>query len=180
MRARLTALIRREIEHQKAGRGGRLVFKVNSLVDKGIIKLLYDASRAGVRIDLLVRGICCLRPGLPGLSENITVTSIVGRFLEHSRLLFFGNGGEHEVLVGSADLMPRNIDHRVEVLFPIRDPRLVRHLRDDILGTYLNDNQRARRMRADGTYERVLPAAGEAAVDSQELLIKSRPQPFET
>jgi polyphosphate kinase len=179
MRARLTALIRREIEHARAGRGGHLVFKVNSLVDKGIIKLLYEASRAGVRIELLVRGICCLRPGLPGLSENITVTSIVGRFLEHSRLLYFANGGEHEVLAGSADLMPRNIDHRVEVLFPVRDLRLVRHLRDDILGVYLRDNQRARRMRSDGSYERVLPGAGEAAIDSQEMLIKSRPQPFD-
>ncbi len=153
MRRAMAGLIRREIEHQQRGESGRLIFKMNALEDPEMIRLLYEASRAGVRIDLLVRGICCLRPGVPGVSENITVTSIVGRFLEHSRIYYFGNGGSEEVYAGSADLMPRNLDHRVEVLFPVRDPRLVRRLKDDILDKYLDDVVKARIMRADGTYE---------------------------
>lgn len=175
LRSRLVELIRREIEHQRAGRKGHIIFKVNALVDKELIRLLYEASQAGVRIDLLVRGICCLRPGVPGVSESITVTSIVGRFLEHSRILYFANGGEEDVYVGSADLMPRNIDRRVEVLFPVSSPKLIRHLRDDILETYLADNMRARRMQPDGTYVRIKPKPGEPAVDSQLVLMRARP-----
>ncbi|HPC82123.1 MAG TPA: polyphosphate kinase 1 [Thermoanaerobaculaceae bacterium] len=172
LRSRLEELIRREIEHQRAGRGGHLIFKVNALVDRQLIRLLYEASQAGVRIDLLVRGICCLRPGVPGVSETITVTSIVGRFLEHSRVLYFANGGNEEIFVGSADLMPRNIDRRVEVLFPVSSPRLVRHLRDDVLALYLADNVRARRMQPDGTYVRLKPRPGEKAVDAQLALMR--------
>ena len=122
LRHRMEALIEREIKHAKAGREGHLIFKMNSLVDPRMIRALYRASRAGVKIQLLVRGICCLRPGVPGVSENIEVISVVGRFLEHSRVYYFRNGGEEEVYIGSADLMPRNIDHRVEVLVPIQDP----------------------------------------------------------
>jgi polyphosphate kinase len=171
LRAGLEALIRREIELQKQGGQGHLIFKLNSLVDKPLIQLLYDASQAGVQVDLIVRGICCLRPGLPGMSENIRVTSIVGRFLEHSRICWFGNGGKDEVYLGSADLMPRNLDRRVEIVFPVQDARLVRHLRDSVLATYLADNVKARLMLSDGTYRRVLAERGQAAVNSQVALM---------
>ncbi|HEY9677774.1 MAG TPA: polyphosphate kinase 1 [Drouetiella sp.] len=154
LRERLIALIKREIEHQRKGEQGHLVFKFNALVDDGIIKLLYEASQAGVIIDLIVRGVCCLRPKIPGISENINVTSVVGRFLEHSRIFYFRNGGAEEIFLGSADLMPRNLDRRVEVLFPVEDPRLARHIREDILHIYLNDSVKARYMMADGKYKR--------------------------
>jgi len=149
-------MIRREMEHASEGRGGHLVFKMNSLVDPRMIRLLYEASRAGVRIDLVVRGMCCLRPGVPGVSETITVRSIVGRFLEHSRIFWFDNAGDPDVFIGSADLMTRNIDRRVEVLTPVRDPALRERL-GEILATYLADNVKARCMSPDGTYERVTP-----------------------
>ena len=152
MRDRIEELILREIAHQRDGRPARLIFKVNSLVDAKLIRLLYDASEAGVQIDLIVRGICSLRPQVSGLSENIRVVSVVGRFLEHSRVYYFLNGGDEEVYAGSADLMSRNIDRRVEVLFPIRQIELVRHLRDDVLASYLVDNRHARVMSADGGY----------------------------
>ncbi len=174
LRHRLTELVEREIEHQRAGRGGRIVFKVNAVVDRGMIHTLMRASQAGVRVDLIARGICCLRPGIPGISENIRVTSIVGRFLEHSRVFYFRNGGAEEVYLGSADLMPRNLTRRVEVVFPVADPALVRHLRDDVLRVYLHDNVRARVMEPDGTYTRLSPAPGEAPLDSQAALIASR------
>ena len=134
LRERFEALLEREIEHQRAGRGGHLIFKMNSLIDRKMIAILYRASQAGVKIDLLVRGMCSLRPGIPGVSDNIKVTSIVGRFLEHSRIYWFRNGGDEQVLVGSADLMPRNLNRRVEILFPVEDPAIVRRLRDEILG----------------------------------------------
>jgi len=175
MRERLLGLIEREIANQEAGLGGELVFKMNALVDREMIQSLVRAGKAGVRVDLIVRGICCLRPGIPGLSERIRVTSIVGRFLEHSRIFWFRNGGADEVYLGSADLMPRNLDRRVEVLFPVRDPALVRHLRDEVLETYLRDNVRARRMRGDGSYERLVPGEGEAPIDSQAKLMEGRP-----
>jgi polyphosphate kinase len=171
LRERLAALVEREIAHHAAGRGGHLVFKMNALVDREMILALARAARAGVRVDLLVRGVCCLRPGVPGWTDGITVTSIVGRFLEHSRVYWFRNGGEDEAYVGSADLMPRNLDWRVEVLFPIRDPSLRRYVRDVLLETYLRDDRRARRMRPDGTYERLAPPAGTLGVDSQSLLL---------
>jgi polyphosphate kinase len=174
LRERLEGLVEREIAHQQAGRGGHVVLKVNALVDRALILALVRASQAGVRVDLLVRGICCLRPGLPGLTERVTVTSIVGRFLEHSRIYWFGNGGAPEVYLGSADVMPRNLDRRVEVVFPLRDPELVRHVRDDVLETYLRDDLRARRMRPDGTYERLRPPEGSPGVDSQAALLAGR------
>ena len=163
LRARLESLIRREIEHQRQGRRGHLIFKVNAIVDRPMIRLLYQASQAGVQVDLLVRGICCLRPGVDGLSENIRVTSIVGRFLEHSRIYYFRNGGQDDIYLGSADLMTRNLDYRVEVLFPVEDERLIRHLRDEVLATYLADNVKARWLRADGNYAPRQPAAGRNA-----------------
>ncbi len=174
LRSQLEALIRREIGHQQQGRPGHLIFKVNALVDKPMIQLLYQASQAGVKVDLLVRGICCLCPGVPGLSDNIRVNSIVGRFLEHSRIYYFHNGGTGEIYLGSADLMPRNIDRRVEVLFPLSDLQLVRQLRDEVLATYLADNVKARRLRPDGTYERVRPEAGQPMLNSQAHLLAQR------
>ncbi len=172
LRDRFEVLLEREIEHQKAGRGGHLIFKMNSLIDRKMIAILYRASQAGVKIDLLVRGMCSLRPGVPGVSDNIRVTSVVGRFLEHSRVYWFRNGGDEQVLVGSADLMPRNLNRRVEVLFPVEDPAIVRRLRDEILDVYMHDNVKARYMQADGTYIHSSPAEGEEALDSQAWFIE--------
>lgn len=171
LRERLEALIRREIKVQENGGKGHLVFKMNALVDPGMIQLLYRASQAGVKIDLLVRGICCLRPGVPGVSDNIRVVSIVGRFLEHSRIYYFRNAGKEEIYLGSADLMPRNLDRRVELLFPILSPELQKRLRDDILGVYLQDNVKTRRMLPDGTYRRATRGAAEQVRSSQDQLL---------
>src|SRR5262249_45732380 len=128
LRSQLVELIRREIAH---GPEGHLIFKLNALVDRHMIRLLYQASQAGVRIDLVIRGECCLRPGVPGVSDNIHVTSVIGRFLEHSRIYYFRNGGQEQIYLGSADLMPRNLDRRVEILFPLQSPRIVRYVRDE-------------------------------------------------
>ncbi len=167
MRREFLERIYREIEaHQRDGTG-HLVFKCNSLVDKACIKALYEASQAGVKVDLQIRGICCLRPGMPGVSENITVTSVVGRFLEHSRIYYFHNGGDEEMLLGSADLMPRNLDSRVEILFPVLDPRLLRAIRDDILSLHLSDNVQCRLLRQDGSYERLQAVGEQGRIDSQ-------------
>jgi polyphosphate kinase len=174
LRDRIEELIRQEIKLQESGGEGRLIFKMNSLVDKSMIRLLYDASCAGVKIDLIVRGICCLKPGIPGVSENIRVVSIVGRFLEHSRIYYFKNGGDEKIYMGSADLMPRNLNRRVEVLFPVEEKNLIRNVRDVVLETYLKDNRRARLMQPDGTYIRLHPEAKEAAFDSQNDLILAR------
>jgi polyphosphate kinase len=154
LRQRMEEFIEREIEHAKAGRPAHVIFKMNALVDQRIIRGLYEASQAGVKVQLLARGICCLRPGVKGISENIEVVSIVGQFLEHSRVYYFRNGGDEQVYIGSADLMPRNIDHRVEVLVPIRDPKIIRHVADDVLAPYLADNVKARRMLPNGSYAR--------------------------
>ena len=148
LRQGIEARIDREIEHARRGEEAHLVFKMNSLVDKPMIRRLYRASQAGVRVELNVRGMCCLRPGVPGVSENITERSIVGRFLEHSRIYWFRNGGDDEVLLGSADLMPRNLNRRVEILFPVRDAGIRARLRDEILATYLADNQKTRVLHA--------------------------------
>jgi polyphosphate kinase len=174
MRERIERLIQREIEHQQRGEKGHLIFKVNSLADTAVIRQLYQASQAGVRVDLIVRGVCCLRPGLPGISENIRVVSIVGRFLEHSRIFYFRNDGAEEVYLGSADLMTRNISHRVEILFPIEDFKFVRQLRDEVLETYLSDNLKARVMMADGSYSRLRPEGEQPPLNSQVFFIKQR------
>lgn len=139
-----------------------------------MIRRLYRASQAGVAIDLLVRGMCSLRPGIPGVSENIRVVSIVGRFLEHSRVFSFRNGGDEEVYLGSADLMPRNLNARVEVLFPVTDPRLVSVVREEILGTYLADTVKARVMNADGTYSRIARDADTPALNAQSWFLSER------
>lgn len=172
---RLEGLIRREIEHQKNGRNGHLIFKINALVEESCIRLLYEASQAGVKIDLLVRGICCLRPGIPGISENIRVTSIVGRFLEHTRIFYFRNGGNEEIYLGSADIMPRNLYRRVEVLFPVEDQRLLRLLRDEVMERYLADCVKARYMQPDGTYVRSRHEHTDNCVNAQQFFIGFRP-----
>lgn len=185
LRARLDALIEREIKHAKAGRKAHLIFKMNALVDPKMIRALYRASRAGVKVQLLVRGICCLRPGVAGISDHIEVVSIVGRFLEHSRVYYFLNDGDEEVYVGSADLMPRNIDHRVEMIVPVRDTAIARRIRDQVLPAYLADNVKARVMLPNGSYARKRTGSARAPVNSQELLLrrpagakkKSRPRP---
>lgn len=174
LRSGLETLIRREIEHQERGEQGHLIFKINSLVDERMIRLLYQASQANVKVDLLVRSTCCLRPGIKGLSDNIQVTSVVGRFLEHTRIYWFRNGGNDEVYLGSADLMLRNLDRRVELLFPIEDKRLVRHLRDEVLAIYMADNVKARRMLPDGTYARVQPGPEDQPLNSQAWFIQRR------
>jgi polyphosphate kinase len=176
LREQLEQLIRREIDHHKKDGHGHLIFKMNALVDRRMIQLLYEASQAGVKVDLLVRGICCLRPGLPGISENIRVTSIVGRFLEHSRIFYFHNNGREEVYLGSADFMPRNLNRRVELHFPVQDRKLVRHLRDDVLATYLDDVVKARHMNSDGTYSRDPRHTNRRELNSQEWFIKQAVQ----
>ena len=176
LRKRLEGLIQREIDHQRTGERGHLIFKVNALVDESMIALLYKASQAGVKIDLLVRGICCLRPGIKGISENIRVLSIVGRFLEHSRIYYFRNAGKEEIFLGSADLMPRNIDRRVEVLFPVQSTDMIHHIRDHILAIYLKDNVKSRRMLSDGKYESVCLDCKEPTLNCQNWFLEQRLQ----
>jgi polyphosphate kinase len=167
LRERMMALIEREAEHARAGRPARIIAKINRLADTRIVRSLYEASQAGVPIDLIVRGICMLRPGMPGLSETIKVRSIVGRLLEHSRIFYFANGGEEDVYTGSPDWMTRNFDRRVEVVTPIRDAQLKSYLKDVVLAAYLRDNVKARILQSDGTYERAEIAPGEQRFDSQ-------------
>ncbi|MBS3782815.1 MAG: polyphosphate kinase 1 [Anaerolineae bacterium] len=174
MQEQIVARIDREIEQHEKNGDGYIALKMNSLVDKHCIEALYRASQAGVKVDLQPRGICCLRPGVPGVSENIEVTSIVGRFLEHARIYYFRNGGDEEILTGSADLMPRNLYRRVETLFPVEDPGLRTALRDQILKIHLKDNVKARRMLPDGSYERVQPQDDEPTINSQAWLIEHR------
>lgn len=167
LRERMLALIDREIDHVLAGRPAHIMAKVNRLTDLEIIDALYRASKAGVPIDLIVRGSCMLRPGVPGLSETVTVRSIVGRFLEHSRIFYFANGGDDDVYIGSADWMTRNLDRRVEVVTPILDGDLKRYLRHVVLGAYMKDNVKARILNSDGQYERIPLAPGEVSFNSQ-------------
>lgn len=174
MAEQIVARIDREIEQHNKNGDGYIALKMNSLVDEHCIEALYRASQAGVKVDLQPRGICCLRPGVPGVSENIGVTSIVGRFLEHARIYYFRNGGDEEILTGSADLMPRNLYRRVETLFPVEDPALKVALRDQILKVHLQDNSKARRMLANGSYEWVVPQDDEPSVNSQSWLIEHR------
>src|ERR1700720_3462587 len=164
---RLIKLIERERDHARAGKPARIIAKLNSLVDDDIIEKLYEASCAGVKIDLIVRGICCLRPRVPGLSENIRVISIVGRFLEHSRVYYFENAGQAEIYLSSADWMPRNFYRRVEIAFPIDAPALREEMVNDILPSLLNDQVKARELQPDGSYVRLHPAEGVARSQAQ-------------
>jgi polyphosphate kinase len=167
LRKRVLKLIAREKELAQNGGAGRIIVKLNSLVDEKVIVALYEAAKAGTKIDLIVRGMCCLRPGLADLSENIRVVSIIGRFLEHSRIYYFGNGGKPLVYLGSADWMPRNFDRRVEVVFPVEDEALKTRIIDEILPAYLADNVKARQLRPDGSYERRHPVGDEATHQAQ-------------
>ncbi len=169
---RMVELVRRETEHARRGLPARIIAKMNSLVETDIIDALYEASRAGVEIDLIVRGICCLKPGVRGLSRNIRVRSIVGRYLEHSRVFYFENACQPEVYVGSADWMPRNFFKRIEAVFPIEDGNLRERIVHEILQRQLEDNQKAHVLRRDGRYVRVEPAPGETPLNSQTLFME--------
>jgi polyphosphate kinase len=163
-------LIRREAEHARAGHPARIIAKMNALVASEVITALYEASQAGVEIDLLVRGICCLRPGIPGVSERIRVVSVVGRFLEHSRLFYFANAGNEEFYMGSADWMPRNLDRRVEVVVPIEDRTFHRRLMT-LLEAYLGDHRQAWDLGPDGSYVQRTPL-GDADIESHRRLLR--------
>ena len=169
LRKKFYALIQREIDHVKAGGEGRIIAKMNSLIDRDMIAKLYEASQAGVKIDLIVRGICGLKPGIEGLSENITVRSIVGQFLEHSRIYYFYNSGKEEWYCSSADWMPRNLDRRVEILFPIEDEDIKARVHE-ILEVQLKDTIRASQMNSDGTYDRI-DLRGKVRFDSQQYFV---------
>ena len=167
LRKRMMAMIKRETAHAREGRPAHIMAKVNRLTDLSIIELLYEASQAGVKIDLIVRGACMIRPGEPGLSQTIHVRSIVGRFLEHSRIFYFANGGDEEVYIGSADWMTRNLDRRVEVVTPVFDPQAKTYLKDTVLGAYLRDNVKARVMLSDGSYVMPPTEPGDEPFNSQ-------------
>ncbi|HIK56337.1 MAG TPA: RNA degradosome polyphosphate kinase [Synechococcales cyanobacterium M55_K2018_004] len=171
LRDRMIALVQREIDHCKNGFHARIVIKVNALVDPSLIQKLYEASQAGVKVDLIVRGICCLRPGVPGVSENIQVISIIGRYLEHSRIFYFHNNGQDEVYIGSADWMPRNLDRRVEAVTPVEDPDLAMDLQE-VLGIMLADNRQAWDLQPDGSYVQRRPNSPEEERSSQKILME--------
>jgi polyphosphate kinase len=172
MRDRFISMIHREAEHARAGRRARITAKMNALVDPATIRALYEASQAGVTIDLIVRGICCLRPGLPGVSDRIRVISIIGRFLEHSRAFYFLNGGEEEVYIGSADWMPRNFDRRIEAVVPVSDPAHRETLRD-LMDLMWEDNRQAWELSSDGSYRQRQPPSAEAEVATHRMLVEN-------
>jgi polyphosphate kinase len=167
LREQVVELIGRERRNAQQGRPARIIVKMNALVEPTVIDALYRAAQAGVRIDLVVRGTCSLRPGIPGLSENIRVISIVDRFLEHSRIFYFENAGDPEVFLGSADWMPRNFYRRIELMFPVEDAKLKSRLINGLLPVILKDNVKARELRSDGSYIRLTPAEGQEAIRSQ-------------
>jgi polyphosphate kinase len=174
LRERMHEMIQRETAYALSGKPAHLIFKMNALTDVRMIESLYAASKAGVKIDLLVRGICCLRPGVKNLSENIRVTSIVGRFLEHSRVFYFSNDDRPELYLSSADLMGRNLDHRVELMFPIEDQYWIDIIKREVLDLAMKDNMRARILNTDGSYTRVGPTDGEQLIEYQQQIMQSR------
>jgi polyphosphate kinase len=171
LRSRLTALIEREIAHAHEGRPARIIVKNNAFTDPAMIRTFYRASGEGVEIDLIVRGACALRAAIAGLSERIRVRSVVGRFLEHSRIYYFENGGEPTLYIGSADLMERNLDRRVETLCRVADPSLAHHIRTVVLDSYLSDTHRAYAL-VDDRYQRVRPAPGDTPFSAQDALLE--------
>ena len=173
LRKQMLHFIEREAEHARAGRPARIVAKLNAISDGEVIRALYRASQAGVDIELIVRGMCVLRPGIPGISDRIRVRSIVGRFLEHSRIYFFENGGQPEVYIGSADWMGRNLDRRVETVVPVLDPELRTRIKREILDVMLADDVKSRVLQPDGTYVRAATRLGEALVDAQQIFLAS-------
>lgn len=174
LKSSLIDKIEGEIEVCRTTGSGYIAMKANGLIDSDIIATLYKASIAGVKVDLNIRGLCCLRPGVPGISENIRVTSIVDRFLEHSRIYYFENGGRSEMYMGSSDMMPRNLLARVEVLFPILDPKMLESIRDNILRIHFEDNVKARELLPDGTYRLVTRPSGKRKMRSQEWFLENR------
>jgi len=174
LRERLIEMIRREAHHARKGRTTRIIFQMNALVDEEMIRELYDASRHGVHIDLIVRGICCLVPGLDGWSENIRVISIVGRFLEHARIYYFHNNGDTQLWMGSADLMTRNLDRRVEVVFPVELARHKHYVVEQVLLTMLSDTAQARQLTSAGEWERLRPGPRKRRIDSQHLFVAGK------
>ena len=171
LHAQLVTFIDEEIENAKAGKPAQIIIKVNALTEVQLINKLYEASQAGVQIDLIIRSICCLRPGLPGLSENIRVRSIVGRFLEHTRVFYFGNAGNARIYCSSADWMDRNLFSRVEACFPIEEPSLKKRIYQQGLINYLKDNQQAWELQGDGTWVRVTAQEGDIAHNAQQILL---------
>ena len=171
LHAQLIAFIDEEIAFAKAGKPGQIIVKVNALTEVQLINKLYEASQAGVQIDLIIRSICCLRPGLPNLSENIRVRSIVGRFLEHTRVYYFGNNGNPRIYCSSADWMDRNLFNRVEVCFPIEDPAFKKRIYQQGLLNYLKDNQQASELQGDGTWVRSVAKEGEPVHNAQKTLL---------
>ncbi len=180
LRERMLANIAREADNARAGRPARIIAKFNRLADAEVVNAFYDASRAGVKIDLIVRGICTLRAGVPGVSENITVRSVVGRLLEHSRVYYFENAGEPDIYIGSSDLMPRNLDRRVETLTPVEDPAIKKYLRDEYLETYLRDTAKTHFLQPDGSYKKGGPDEGEEIINAQEAFQFAKPVPYLT
>ncbi len=178
LRETIVRLIQKEITNAESGKPARIRVKINNVVDPEIILLLYRASRAGVQIELSIRGICSLKPGIPGVSENIRVESIVGRFLEHSRIFYFENGGSPKIFLSSADWMPRNLNRRVEIMFPVDDPDLIKRL-IGILDAIFRDNHNARRLLPNGTYERVMPKKSEPRFSSQRFFREEANKEFE-
>jgi polyphosphate kinase len=176
LRPKMMEMIRREADNARAGKPARIIAKMNSITDVETTQALYEAAQAGVSIDLIIRGICVLRPGVEGLSENIRVRSIVGRLLEHSRVFYFENGGEgnEEIYIGSADWMQRNLDRRVEVIAPVLAPKLKRYLKEELLFSYLRDTAKSRILKSDGSYESIEPGDGAEAFNAQEFFA-SRP-----
>ena len=174
LKGTLIEMIRNEAEVKKAGGKAYIAMKANGLIDSDIIVELYKASMAGVKIDLNIRGLCCLRPGIKGISDNITVTSIVDRFLEHERIYYFHNDGDPKMYMGSSDMMPRNLLARVEILFPVLDKEMMVRIRDDILNITLNDNVKARELKSDGTYVLRKRAGGEKKLRSQEWFLENK------
>ncbi|WP_400228157.1 polyphosphate kinase 1 [Methanomethylophilus alvi] len=174
LKSTLIEMIRNEAEVKKAGGKAYIAMKANGLIDSDIIVELYKASMSGVKIDLNIRGLCCLRPGIKGISDNITVTSIVDRFLEHERIYYFHNDGDPKMYMGSSDMMPRNLLARVEILFPVLDKEMMVRIRDDILNITLNDNVKARELKSDGTYVLRKRAGGEKKLRSQEWFLENK------
>ena len=172
MRRKFVEFVLEETRQHREHGNGYLILKMNSLVDRESIRALYTASQAGVKIDLIVRGICCLRPGVEGVSDNIRVISLVGRFLEHSRVYFAYNNGESKVFLGSADVMERNFDRRVEVIAPVESPQLVDHIRGVVLDAYLRDTVNARELQSNGTYKMQKPTKGEDPFDAQRFFME--------
>jgi polyphosphate kinase len=175
LQSKVIEFIQRETDKATAGQGGRIQIKLNALVDRSVIEALYRASQAGVQVQILCRGSCCLRPGLKGISENIRVISIIDRFLEHSRIYAFGTGDDADVLLSSADWMPRNFVRRVEIMFPVLQPSLKRHILDQILPTMFGDNVKAREMQSDGSYKRVTRGPNTPPLRSQMRLLVGLP-----